>query len=79
MEFTGTRGGDAPLTWGQQAFWRLTRWGLATATPTSIFLGSLPVYGRTKKTAPADIPGVAVRVIEYSVCAENEADQAAPG
>ena len=45
VEFTGARGGEAPLTWGQQAFWRLTRW-LDDGDPYFNLPWSLPVYGR---------------------------------
>ncbi|WP_406313217.1 condensation domain-containing protein [Streptosporangium sp. NBC_01639] len=45
VEFTGTRGGAAPLTWGQQAIWRLTRW-LDDGDPYFNMPWTLPVYGR---------------------------------
>ncbi|MFC7649505.1 condensation domain-containing protein [Streptosporangium lutulentum] len=45
VEFTGARGGEARLTWGQQALWRLTRW-LDDGDPYFNLPWSLPVYGR---------------------------------
>ncbi|MEV0421375.1 condensation domain-containing protein [Streptosporangium canum] len=45
VEFTGARGGEAPLTWGQQAIWRLTRW-LDDGDPYFNMPWTLPVYGR---------------------------------
>ncbi|SNT08689.1 Condensation domain-containing protein [Streptosporangium subroseum] len=45
VEFTGTRGGESSLTWGQQAFWRLTRW-LDDGDPYFNLPWTLPVYGR---------------------------------
>ncbi|WP_162641427.1 condensation domain-containing protein [Streptosporangium sp. 'caverna'] len=45
VEFTGARGGVAPLTWGQSSIWRLTTW---RADGDSYFNmpWTLPVYGR---------------------------------
>ncbi|WP_449066438.1 condensation domain-containing protein [Planomonospora algeriensis] len=45
LEFTGARGGRAPVTWGQRAFWRLIRW-LDEDDPYYNLPWSLPVYGR---------------------------------
>ncbi|MGV9534904.1 hypothetical protein ACWDR9_14875 [Streptosporangium sandarakinum] len=45
VEFAGARGGEAPLTWGQQAFWRLTRW-LDDGDPYFNMPWTLPVPGR---------------------------------
>ncbi|GAA3026735.1 condensation domain-containing protein [Streptosporangium longisporum] len=45
VEFTGARGGDSPFTWGQLAFWRLTRW-LDDDDPFYNMSWVLPVYGR---------------------------------
>ncbi|MGC5011954.1 condensation domain-containing protein [Streptosporangium sp. DT93] len=45
VEFAGTRGGEAPFTWGQLAFWRLARW-LDDDDPFYNMSWVLPVYGR---------------------------------
>ncbi|MEU3165765.1 condensation domain-containing protein [Streptosporangium sp. NPDC006930] len=45
VEFTGVRGGEAPLSWGQLAIWRLTRW-LDDDDPYFNMPWVLPVYGR---------------------------------
>ncbi|MGJ6964674.1 condensation domain-containing protein [Streptosporangium sp. G11] len=45
VEFTGARGGESPLSWGQLAIWRLTRW-LDDDDPYFNMPWVLPVYGR---------------------------------
>ncbi|MFC4901625.1 condensation domain-containing protein [Streptosporangium amethystogenes subsp. fukuiense] len=45
VEFSGARGGESPLTWGQLAIWRITRW-LEDGDPYFNMPWVLPVYGR---------------------------------
>jgi len=45
VEFTGARGGESPLSWGQLAIWRLTRW-LDDDDPYFNMPWVLPIYGR---------------------------------
>ncbi|MBG0829767.1 hypothetical protein HS041_18545 [Planomonospora sp. ID67723] len=45
VEFTGERGGEAPLTWGQRSIWRITRW-LEDGDPYFNTPWVLPVPGR---------------------------------
>ncbi|MEU4540149.1 condensation domain-containing protein [Streptosporangium sp. NPDC023825] len=45
VEFAGTRGGVAPLSWGQASIWRLTTWRGAD-DPYFNISWVLPVYGR---------------------------------
>ncbi|MFC4062859.1 condensation domain-containing protein [Planomonospora corallina] len=45
VEFSGDRGGEAPLTWGQRSIWRITRW-LEDGDPYFNTPWVLPVPGR---------------------------------
>jgi hypothetical protein len=45
VEFTGARSGQGPLTWGQQAIWRLTEW-LPAGDPYFNLPWVLPVRGK---------------------------------
>ncbi|GIH93332.1 condensation domain-containing protein [Planobispora siamensis] len=45
LEFAGARGGEAPLSWGQRAFWRLITW-LDEGDPYYNMPWTLPVHGR---------------------------------
>ncbi|NUP78232.1 MAG: hypothetical protein HOV96_11875 [Nonomuraea sp.] len=45
VEFTGSRSGDGPVTWGQRAIWRLTEW-LPAGDPYFNMPWALPVHGK---------------------------------